>query len=90
MADPSRSGERTDATPSGTTSRAVTVPASVPMVGVLGASDELLRVIEAAVPDADIHARGNEITVSGPSDQVGRRGRPARRDGHGRCAPVRH
>ena len=70
MADTSRSGERTGATTSGSTSRAVTVPASVPMVGVLGASDDLLRVIEAAVPEADIHARGNEITVSGPADQV--------------------
>lgn len=52
-----------------TTSRTVTVPASVPMVGVLGPADELLLVIEAAVPSTDIHARGNEITVSGsPAD----------------------
>ena len=40
------------------------------MVGVLGASDELLRVIETAVPGADIHARGNEITVAGARADV--------------------
>ncbi len=70
MAETSRSGEHAGVNPSGPTSHAVTVPASIPMVGVLGASDELLRVIEAAVPEADIHARGNEITVSGPHEDV--------------------
>jgi phosphate starvation-inducible PhoH-like protein len=34
------------------------------MVGLLGARDELLHVIEQEFP-ADIHVRGNEITVSG-------------------------
>jgi phosphate starvation-inducible PhoH-like protein len=35
------------------------------MVGLLGARDELLHVIEREF-SADIHVRGNEITVSGP------------------------
>ena len=34
------------------------------------------------MPEADIHARGNEITVSGPSDQVALVVESARRDGH--------
>ena len=35
------------------------------MVGLLGTRDELLHVIEREF-SADIHVRGNEITVSGP------------------------
>jgi phosphate starvation-inducible PhoH-like protein len=35
------------------------------MVGLLGTRDELLQVIEREFPAADIHVRGNEITVSG-------------------------
>jgi phosphate starvation-inducible protein PhoH and related proteins len=70
MADTTRSDGGPVASTSGSTSRALTVPASVPMVGVLGASDELLRAIEAAVPSTDIHARGNEITVTGPQADV--------------------
>ena len=35
------------------------------MVGLLGTRDELLHVIEREFA-ADIHVRGNEITVSGP------------------------
>ncbi len=44
------------------------------MVGLLGTGDELLHVIEREF-SADIHVRGNEITVSGPlaeTDLVGR------------------
>ena len=37
------------------------------MVGLLGTRDELLHVIEREFPAADIHVRGNEITVSGPA-----------------------
>ena len=42
------------------------------MVSLLGSRDELLHVIEKAF-DADIHVRGNEITITGPareSEQV--------------------
>jgi phosphate starvation-inducible PhoH-like protein len=51
--------------------RTLTVPASVPMVSVLGARDELLRTIEQVAPTVDIHARGNEITATGAADDVG-------------------
>ena len=40
------------------------------MVGLLGTGDELLHVIEREF-SADIHVRGNEITVSGPSAEIG-------------------
>jgi phosphate starvation-inducible PhoH-like protein len=40
------------------------------MVGLLGTRDELLHVIEREVAGADIHVRGNEITVSGPPRQT--------------------
>jgi len=36
------------------------------MVGLLGTRDELLHVIEREFTAADVHVRGNEITVSGP------------------------
>jgi phosphate starvation-inducible PhoH-like protein len=49
----------------------ITIPASQPMVALLGPGDELLRVMEAAFPDADIHVRGNEIRVAGSADDVG-------------------
>ena len=44
------------------------------MVGLLGQRDELLKIVEAAFPVA-IHVRGNEITVTGPSDDAERVGR---------------
>jgi phosphate starvation-inducible protein PhoH and related proteins len=48
----------------------IVIPASQPMVAVLGSGDELLRVVEQAFPTTDIHVRGNEITISGPSTEV--------------------
>ena len=48
----------------------IVVPASQPMVALLGSRDELLRVIEKAFPAADIHVRGNEITVTGEPGEV--------------------
>jgi phosphate starvation-inducible PhoH-like protein len=48
----------------------VVVPASQPMVAVLGPRDELLRVVETAFPTVDISVRGNEITVSGEPGEV--------------------
>ena len=39
------------------------------MVSLLGAQDELLRLIEGAF-STSIHARGNEIAISGPADEV--------------------
>jgi phosphate starvation-inducible PhoH-like protein len=43
----------------------VHVPGNHLMAGLLGTQDELLRLIEDAFPDVDVHVRGNEITVSG-------------------------
>jgi phosphate starvation-inducible PhoH-like protein len=39
------------------------------MVSLLGSRDELLRVVESAF-STDIHVRGNEITVTGSSNEV--------------------
>jgi phosphate starvation-inducible protein PhoH and related proteins len=43
----------------------IVIPDDHSMVGLLGTRDELLHVIEREF-SADIHVRGNEITVSGP------------------------
>ncbi|CAL8975244.1 PhoH-like protein [Propionicimonas sp. T2.31MG-18] len=44
------------------------IPASINMVSVLGPRDEFLRILERELP-ADLHVRGNEITLSGtPAD----------------------
>ncbi|MEV5610219.1 PhoH family protein [Streptomyces sp. NPDC052225] len=47
-----------------------TVPAKHPMVEILGSGDALLRVIEKAFPEADIHVRGNEISATGEPAEV--------------------
>src|SRR5258705_11719625 len=52
------------------TQHKIVVPASVPMVGLLGAGDEFLRTVERSFPGIDILARGNEITMSGPAAEV--------------------
>lgn len=49
----------------------IEVPNSQPMVALLGPSDQFLRLIEDAFPNADILVRGNQIAVSGSSDDVG-------------------
>jgi phosphate starvation-inducible PhoH-like protein len=46
------------------TSVRIVIPDDQSMVSLLGSRDELLDVIERAL-DADIHVRGNEITVTG-------------------------
>ena len=42
----------------------IVIPADQPMVSLLGSRDEMLRVIEREFA-ADIHVRGNEITLTG-------------------------
>jgi len=42
----------------------LTVPSSIPMIGVLGPGDEFLHVLERTLA-ADIHVRGNEVTLTG-------------------------
>ncbi len=48
----------------------ITIPAAHPMVAVLGTGDSILRVIEKHLPGVDFHARGNEITATGPREDV--------------------
>ena len=51
----------------------ILVPGNHLMVGLLGQRDELLRLVEAAFGNAEIHVRGNEISVSGnEAERVGR------------------
>ncbi len=51
----------------------VHVPGNHLMTGLLGSRDELLRLVEDAFPDTDVHVRGNEITVEGrDAERVGR------------------
>jgi phosphate starvation-inducible PhoH-like protein len=48
--------------------RRVAIPASINMVSVLGPRDEFLRILERELT-ADLHVRGNEITLTGePAD----------------------
>jgi len=47
----------------------IVVPASIPMVALLGPGDENLTLIEKAF-DADVHVRGNQITLRGAPAEV--------------------
>ncbi|MGZ4704361.1 MAG: PhoH family protein [Acidimicrobiales bacterium] len=47
----------------------VVVPASVPMVALLGPGDEHLALIEKAFK-ADVHVRGNQVTLRGETAEV--------------------
>ncbi len=54
------------------TSVSIEVPGNDLMAGLLGRRDELLRRVEGAFADAEIHVRGNEITARGAdAEQVG-------------------
>ncbi len=48
----------------------VVVPPDVAMVTLLGPRDELLRTMERQFPRVDIHVRGNEFHIAGPSAEV--------------------
>ena len=48
----------------------VVIPDEHPMVSILGSRDELLRVIEKSFR-ADVHVRGNEVTISGSPEESG-------------------
>jgi phosphate starvation-inducible PhoH-like protein len=56
-------------TETNTPQHTIIVPASIPMVALLGPRDEHLDLIEKAF-QADIHVRGNEITLTGQSAEV--------------------
>jgi phosphate starvation-inducible PhoH-like protein len=48
----------------------ITVPDTVSMVALLGSGDELLRLVERELT-ADVHVRGNEISITGqPADNA--------------------
>jgi phosphate starvation-inducible protein PhoH and related proteins len=49
--------------------RRVAIPASINMVAVLGPRDAYLHVLEKALA-ADVHVRGNEITLTGTPQEV--------------------
>ena len=68
MTDTTRSTTRSTAQQDKPT-HTVVVPNSIDMVSVLGAGDEHLRLIERAF-GADVHVRGNRITLSGDSAEV--------------------
>ena len=48
----------------------VVVPTSTPMVSIVGARDELIKVVENAFPDVVLMVRGNEITIDGSLENV--------------------
>ncbi|MEI2825244.1 MAG: PhoH family protein [Dermatophilaceae bacterium] len=48
----------------------LTVPPAVAMVALLGPRDEVLTTIERGFPSVDIHVRGNEISMRGPTADV--------------------
>jgi phosphate starvation-inducible PhoH-like protein len=52
-----------------TTKHTVTVPNSINMVSLLGPGDEHLGLIEKAF-DADVHVRGNRVTLEGPPAEL--------------------
>ena len=52
-----------------TAKHTVVVPNSINMVSLLGPGDEHLGLIEQAF-DADIHVRGNRITLSGQPSEI--------------------
>ena len=43
---------------------------AVPMLALLGTEDRLLKTLEQSFPEVEVYARGNEIVLSGNSQQV--------------------
>ncbi len=64
------STERPERSPERSTEHRIVVPPHVPMVALLGSRDSVLRAVEDGFPGVDVHARGNEIVVSGPAGDV--------------------
>ena len=42
----------------------------VPMVALFGTEDNLLKTLEQTYPNIEVHARGNEVVLTGPSSEV--------------------
>ena len=66
----SRGSATSEETAAGTTQVKVVIPDDQSMVSLLGSGDELLHVIERSF-GADIHVRGNEITITGEPAETG-------------------
>jgi phosphate starvation-inducible protein PhoH and related proteins len=49
----------------------ITIPNTQPMVALLGAGDSHLSLIERSFPAADLHVRGNILTITGEPTDVG-------------------
>ncbi len=47
-----------------TTQHTITIPASIPMVALLGPRDDFLAIVERQF-SADVHVRGNTVTITG-------------------------
>ena len=62
-------GTPADEPAAGGTQVKVVIPDDHSMVSLLGSGDELLHVIEGSF-DADIHVRGNEITITGTAAET--------------------
>jgi phosphate starvation-inducible PhoH-like protein len=67
--DSSDSANRTAPSDKSVTRVKIVIPDDHSMVSLLGSGDELLQVIERDFA-ADIHVRGNEITVTGPETET--------------------
>ncbi|WP_030484613.1 PhoH family protein [Nocardioides aequoreus] len=61
--------DSTDTTPQPVTQHTVTIPQSINPVSLLGPADEHLRRMEQAF-SADVHVRGNQVTLSGEQADV--------------------
>ncbi|NYF99416.1 PhoH family protein [Janibacter cremeus] len=61
---------REDST-SATLQQTIVLPDNVPMVNLLGPTDELLRTMERAFPRTEILVRGNEFRLRGPEHDLG-------------------
>jgi phosphate starvation-inducible PhoH-like protein len=62
--------ETTRSTSSRPAAGSVVVPPNVPAVSLFGPSDAYLRSVEAAFPEVEVIARGNEIALTGPEGDV--------------------
>ncbi len=64
--DPRQDGS----TPARTAQQTIVLPDNVPMVNLLGPTDELLRTMERAFPRTEILVRGNEFRLHGPETDL--------------------
>ena len=48
----------------------ILIPNSISMTSLLGTNDENLKIIEKQFSNLNLHVRGNEINISGPTQDV--------------------